>query len=123
LKFETPLTLSAIVRHADPDSGQVLGDLPRMHRRYATPQRLLHGRAPGAAEYGTRRRARISAAIRAHPAFCAATLRYLPGLDRHTSSRAAARTSRRWGQRESSDVIGVVQSYLEQRVSLVFAET
>jgi hypothetical protein len=45
LKFETPLTPSAIVRHADPDSGQVLGDLPRMHRRYATRQRLLHGRS------------------------------------------------------------------------------
>ena len=124
LKFETPLRLSAIVRHADPDSGQVLGDLPRMDRRDAIPQRLLHGcsagrcgiRHPACASTSQRPSARTFRVLE-RPRCAVFSLASIAT----TSSRAAAVRSLR-GQRESSDIVGVVPSDLEQRVALVFAE-
>ena len=67
----------------------------------------------------------MSAAIRTHlPRFRAATLRgLLTGLDRHHQfARRSTYLRPLRGQRESSDVVGVVPSYLEQRAALVFAE-
>ena len=65
LEFETPLTLSAIVSHADPDGGQVLRDLPRTAPPGCNPSRAsTTAAAPGAAEYGT---PRVRAGLSGHP--------------------------------------------------------
>src|ERR1700694_2651589 len=71
--------------------------------------------APGAAEHGTPRvRERLNGHPRAPSAFSRVRVARPVRWPRWLSRLRA--------QRESSDVVGVVPSYLEQRVALVFAE-